>query len=154
MQVLLDIVEGREVSEQNFGTALLEVMQFPLVLPHLTVDENYLGYLSILGYVLFALIAIVALGLSAWTHKNRNTRVVKASQPFFLQMVIVGVLLFASAIVPLSFDSEPHNLNVSCMATPWLMTIGFNTIVSFLVCHLDQTIHLLDLCLTRDNAFC
>ena len=133
MDTLLKIVMGENVEGTILGTAFLEVILFPINLPKLTVNELYLGSLAVFGYVIFALIAVASLSLMVWTYMNKDTRVIKASQPFFLQMVVVGVLLFALAIVPLSIDLDGHSQkasDVSCMAVPWLMTIGFTTIVS------------------------
>ena len=138
MDVLLKIVDGKDVEMQIYGTAFLEVVRFPLELPELTVNENYIRNLSILGYVLFGVIAVTCLGLMAWTFARRKTRVIRASQPFFLQMVIVGILIFSSAIIPLSFEKgvwhSQRDSDAACMSIPWLMTIGFTTTVSNCFC--------------------
>jgi gamma-aminobutyric acid type B receptor len=135
IDVLLSLSRGEEVDEMRYVTAFLEVLRFPLVLPPIEVDENYIEGLAILGYVLFALIAAVSLGLMVWTQLHKNTRVIKASQPFFLQMIIVGILIFSSAIVPLTIDTDRHSQeasDIACMTVPWLLTVGFTTTVSAL----------------------
>ena len=132
IDVLMKIVLGQEVEETIYGTALLEFLKFPLVLPLVQVNENYIGTLAVLAYILFILVAIASIGLMIWTFLRRNTRVIKASQPFFLQMIIAGVLVLATAMIPLTFDSENRSqrqLDASCMATPWLAVIGYTTIV-------------------------
>lgn len=132
--ILMDICNGKPpANEQVFGTALLEVMQFPLILPEIEVNYNYLGNLAIMGYVLFTVIAVATLVLSVWTHLNRKKRVIKASQPFFLQMILIGVFIFGSNMINLSFDPDKHSqktMDASCMASPWLLTIGFTTMFS------------------------
>lgn len=132
--ILMDICNGKPpANEQVFGTALLEVMQFPLILPEIEVNYNYLGSLAIMGYVLFTVIAVATLVLSVWTHLNRKKRVIKASQPFFLQMILIGVFIFGSTMITLSFDPDKHSqktMDASCMASPWLLTIGFTTMFS------------------------
>jgi hypothetical protein len=135
IDVLMKLVKGDEVDEEIFGTALLEVIQFPLNLPEYTVNNNYLGNLSIIAYVLVAVIEVAALAIMTWTYLHRKTRVIRASQPFFLYMVVIGVMVFASAMVFLAFDSgsgrfSQEMLDVSCMVVPWLTTLGFTTIVS------------------------
>ena len=133
IDVLLSLSRGEEVDEMRYVTAFLEVLRFPLVLPPIEVDENYIEGLAILGYVLFSLIATVSLGLMVWTQLHKNTRVIKASQPFFLQMIIVGILIFSSAIVPLTIDTDRHSQeasDIACMTVPWLLTVGFTTTVS------------------------
>ena len=132
IDVLLSLSRGEEVDEVKYVTAFLEVLRFPLVLPPIEVDDNYIEGLAILGYVLFALIAATSLGLMVWTQLHKNTRVIKASQPFFLQMIIVGILIFSSAIVPLTIDTDRHSQeasDIACMTVPWLLTIGFTTTV-------------------------
>ena len=119
--ILHKISQGYEddVKGVIFGTAFLEVIRFPLVLTDLTINENYLEGLHILGYFLFALIASIAIGLSIWVFVKRKTRVVKASQPFFLQMIIIGILIFSSTMVPLAFENTRHSqkaADASCMA--------------------------------------
>eukprot|EP00578_Thalassiosira_sp_NH16_P004470 CAMPEP_0181138052 /NCGR_PEP_ID=MMETSP1071-20121207/34035_1 /TAXON_ID=35127 /ORGANISM="Thalassiosira sp., Strain NH16" /LENGTH=487 /DNA_ID=CAMNT_0023224851 /DNA_START=1 /DNA_END=1465 /DNA_ORIENTATION=+ len=132
MDILLKIVRNEE--EMKKFTAQL-IVRFPLQLPELHVNENYIGGLAILGYALFGVIVVASLCLMIMTYMNRKKRVIKASQPFFLQMIIVGVLIFASAIIPLAFDTGHYSQEVSdaaCMATPWLLTIGFTTVFSAL----------------------
>lgn len=50
-------------------------------------------------------------------------------------MVCVGAIIAGSAIVPLSFDDENYSkeaCSIACMATPWLISIGFVTAFSAL----------------------
>lgn len=112
------------------GTSFMEVLLFPLELPPLEVDMNYIGNLAILGYVLLAFIVVLSIGFAIWTFVNKNTRVVRASQPLFLGMICCGTLIMGSAIIPLSMDDEKYDeraTDVACMSIPWLMSIGFTT---------------------------
>lgn len=136
INVLLNLVKNEDVGIINYGTSILEVLRFPLVLPPVNdgkgVNNNYIGALAILGYLIYALIVASSLFLMVWTHVHKETRVVKASQPFFLQMIIGGILIFSSAIIPLSIDDQKNSqksCDMACMATPWLLTIGFTTTV-------------------------
>jgi ABC-type sugar transport system substrate-binding protein len=136
IDVLLKLANDEDVGMINYGTSILEVLRFPLVLPPINdgngVNNNYIGTLSILGYLIYALIVASSLFLMVWTHLYKETRVVKASQPFFLQMIIGGIVIFSSAIIPLSIDdqkSSQKSCDMACMATPWLLTIGFTTTV-------------------------
>jgi hypothetical protein len=45
------------------------------------------------AFVLFAILLLMTLGCVAWTWYYRNDRVVKASQPFFLNLICAGVAL-------------------------------------------------------------
>jgi hypothetical protein len=87
-----------------------------------------IGLLGMAGLILFVLI-----GASLWTTMNRNSHVVKASQPVFLCMITVGCFLMGSLIIFLSLDDEVVSTNV-CSAfyviIPWL---GFiDCILTFL----------------------
>lgn len=119
IDVLFKISKGEDVALTIYGTAFLEVIRFPLELPDLIVNENYVASLGVLGYVLFGIIAATSIGLMIWVYLNRNTRVIKASQPFFLQMIITGILMFSSAIIPLTFETGKHSQrasDVACMS--------------------------------------
>ena len=104
------------------------MLRVPLVLPELTVEMNYIGNVAILGYVLFGLVALTSLGFAAWIVWKRTTRVVKGAQPIFLILVLAGVLLMSSAIIPMTIDDEHYSLracDIACNATPWLVSLGF-----------------------------
>ena len=123
-------------SDMVFGTNLSFLLRIPLVLPNLEVDYNYLGALRILGYILFSIIGVSVLALMAWVLKKKQTRVVAAGQPIFLLTVLAGLLIMATAILPLGAgDDSTKNqdaLNSACMAVPWLVTLGFGTVFSAL----------------------
>ena len=128
VNTLLSIVESEEFEPEVLGTSLLEMLQFPLVLPFLNVDMNYLGDLVIVGYVFFGIIATLAVGFILWATIFRLDFVVRAAQPFFLVMICIGTLILASTIFPLSIDDENHSqseTDAACMAVPWCLSFGF-----------------------------
>ena len=107
----------------------------PLSLPPVVVDMNLIPT-SILAfcYSFGGLVIIMSIWWMLWTYSNREKDVVKASQPIFLCQICIGTLIIASAIVPMSMQ-EPvseRGLNISCMATPWLISVGFVTAFSAL----------------------
>ena len=51
INVLWSLTKGEDIIEMTYGTAILEVLQFPLVLPKEQVNENYINGLAIVGYV-------------------------------------------------------------------------------------------------------
>eukprot|EP00751_Fragilariopsis_kerguelensis_P017588 CAMPEP_0170834594 /NCGR_PEP_ID=MMETSP0734-20130129/1062_1 /TAXON_ID=186038 /ORGANISM="Fragilariopsis kerguelensis, Strain L26-C5" /LENGTH=380 /DNA_ID=CAMNT_0011201215 /DNA_START=879 /DNA_END=2018 /DNA_ORIENTATION=+ len=101
---------------------------------------------------------LLAIGLAIWTMMNRKTRIVRASQPFFLLMICGGTIILASAIIPIAFDPEyvhspEHEVDYlvdlkltvidlpeeyalkmkrSCTSTLWLCCIGIAIIFSAL----------------------
>jgi ABC-type sugar transport system substrate-binding protein len=140
IKALYDLAEGGLVSQEIIGTNVLTHLKVPLILPELTVDHNLIGNLHVVGFILFGLIACVALGFGVWTYRLRNVRVVKVAQPMFLIMVAIGVLVMASSLIPLSFDDSgaPENQTdregaLMCMSVPWLGFCGFTITFSALM---------------------
>ena len=130
IEALWDLHRGIQIEEYIWGTAFMEVLLFPLQLPDVNMNYNYIGNLAILGYVMFGLIAASALGLAAWTYAKRSKRIVRASQPMFLGMICVGVLIMVSTLIPLTVDDQYYSqkaTNIACVSLPWCMSIGFTT---------------------------
>ena len=135
IEVLLNLVQHNFsgiLSSHFLGTNILTHVYVPLILPELVINTNLVGDLKIVGDILFGLITIVVLGFVIWTVKNRNVRVVQASQPMFLAMIAVGVFILASSLIPMSFDDRGNPSQLSdrrkiliCMSIPWLGSMGF-----------------------------
>ena len=107
----------------------------PLPLPPVDVDMNLVPT-SLLAFclTLCGLVMILAVWWIYWTFKNREKDIVKASQPIFLFQICVGTFLISSAVIPMSMQ-EPvsqQGLDISCMATLWLYSVGFVTAFSAL----------------------
>eukprot|EP00977_Amphora_coffeiformis_P009575 scaffold2205_cov167-Amphora_coffeaeformis.AAC.1 len=136
-------------------TNLISYNMIPLNLPTLDVDQNLLGPLAILGWVLFGIIACSALFCLGWTLRyRRESQVVRLAQPEFLIMIAVGVLLMSASLIPLSYENgdEPtvmfsmpdgaddgdtrtssHTYQIGiCMSVPWLSFTGFTIVFSAL----------------------
>lgn len=134
----LATTDNREGLLPDFqGTDVVEHLLIPLVLPALTVNENHLGHLSIVGFALFSIIAVTSIGFGVWTFMNKTVRVVKVAQPGFLIMVAAGSLVMGSTLIPLSFDDSSANFTetngtIICMSPPWLAFIGFTITFSAL----------------------
>ncbi|KAL7545747.1 hypothetical protein ACHAWF_009103, partial [Thalassiosira exigua] len=117
-------------------------------------EEDYThinSALGILGIVLFVIQLSLTVGCMAWTVYYRERRVVKASQPLFLCLVLFGTLVMSLSIIPLGVQgkyrytedertgevTEIENpdigrVDAACMALPWLFSIGFGVIFSAL----------------------
>jgi hypothetical protein len=84
----------------------------------------------------FAFISVfLAIGFAVWTYRNRKSRVVKASQPFFLYLICSGVILVASSTIPSSFDSQfapVASCSRACTAATWLLFLGVSIVFSSL----------------------
>lgn len=96
---------------------------------------NQLGMIRAVGFTLFGIIAITSISFAGFVICHRQQQVVKALQPIFLLCICGGVLVLGSSIIPLSFDDEiasQHGCDISCMALPWLVCLGFSVAISAL----------------------
>lgn len=63
-----------------------------------------------------------------WVYINREHRIVRASQPYFLYELCWGSITSLSTIVAISFDEsygwDEQQLSRACVATPWLLSLG------------------------------
>ena len=109
----------------------------PLPMPPLEVNLNLINNgTRVSGLTLCALVILIALGWMVFTYLHRTAKFVRGSQPPFLYMLCVGVILMAASIIPMSLQ-EPlptSALNVSCMSQLWLLSAGFTTAFSALFC--------------------
>lgn len=117
---------------KKITTKLINYNLVPDQLPPISVDQSLLGSLKYVGYTCFGLVAACSLSAIAWTLCHRHTTVVKASQPFFLVMTATGVIIMASALLPLSMDDQGQEeidetrAKGICMSLPWLIFVGFS----------------------------
>lgn len=131
MDVLKRIVtdESRSIEQEVYSTHFMEMIRVPLDLPDVVEDKNNLSHLRFVGLGLYIAICCTTVAFALWTFLKRHDRIVRASQPPFLIMVCVGVLILASALIPLSLDeyhvSKDIKSDAICMSVPWLISIGF-----------------------------
>ena len=110
-------------------------------------ELHLLGNLIYVGYVAFGIIQSTSLLCCIWTIKYKNEMVVKATQPFFLLILIFGIVILSCTIIPLSFDdnggigsgSDDEEFGEGsifavgvCMSQPWLAFTGFTVIFAAL----------------------
>ena len=84
-------------------------------------DKNLIGDVRWIGYALGFVIVAMALLFSGWVAINRKHRVVRISQPIFLHLICLGVLVLSSAIFPLGIDdtdSTEQGRNAACASIP------------------------------------
>lgn len=98
--IVTDVYEaGTWVSREPFifndGTTTV-----PFSLPPPNGDGNYIlpGIRGVAWFFSF-ISMILGIGFVIWTYQNRNARVVRASQPFFLYLLCFGVILVVRLIV-------------------------------------------------------
>jgi len=109
---------------------------------YVEVNMNYLGNgLSYYGYAIGVLQLVLAVGFAVWTYAYRKNQVIRASQPFFLILLCVGVVTFSASIFPLSIDDEHFSVEAcsrACMALPWLTSLGWSILFSALYAKLRR----------------
>jgi ABC-type sugar transport system substrate-binding protein len=135
VDTIIDLIDGKELKEVIAGTAVLEVLRFPLNLPTLTVNMNQIGNVAIMAFFYVPIIVVSSVGFAAWIMVNRKQRVVLASQPIFLLTILAGVVMMGLGIIPLSIDdgnSSNEVADAACMSVWWLVTIGFSLVFSAL----------------------
>lgn len=92
-------------------------------------EKHYLTSIRPLGLTLMAIIMASAIGATVWVVVNRNTSVVKASQPPFLYLICLGTVVMGSSILTMGIDdsvASQRGCSMACMATVWLIAIGFS----------------------------
>jgi hypothetical protein len=113
-----------------------DTSNIPADLPAVDVDQNLLTPgLRAGGLVMCGVVLVLSSALAVWTHVNMKSRVVMASQPIFLHIICLGAFVTGSSIIPLSIDpgvASEKGCSRACMATPWLVTIGFCMMISAL----------------------
>jgi gamma-aminobutyric acid type B receptor len=139
VQALYDVIVEKKEVEDIIATNLISYNLIPLELPNLDVDQNVLEGLKYIGWTSFGLIALSVLACLLWTFVFREGVIVRASQPFFLAMTAVGILIMGCTLIPLSYDDNGELGSMSgfksvgvCMSIPWLAFTGFTITFSAL----------------------
>jgi hypothetical protein len=109
-----------------------------------TVNEemNQLGSgIRAYGFSVASVTMVIAVFFAAWSYKYRTTSVVKASQPFFLILICLGVFVLASSVFPMAIDdsfASTEACDKACMAVPWLVTMGWSILFAALYAKLRR----------------
>jgi len=96
-------------------------------------NQNYLsGSLRVAGFAFMGIVIFISIALSLWVFVNRNRRVVKAAQPFFLYLICFGSAIEASCVWMISFDENrgwsEERLSTMCASAPWCYVIGHSLV--------------------------
>ena len=127
----MDIHNSKENAKSN--TQLLQMVAVP-ILEHLEPNPNQIGYWMILPFTFYTIIVGVVIVCGTWTWKNRESSVIKSSQPIFLWFILLGTLILGSTLIPISIDdgvSEKFS-NVACQSIFWFPAIGVTMIFAAL----------------------
>lgn len=109
----------------------------PLSLPPVDFNTKLISNGSrITGWALCSVVILIALSWMVFTYVHRKAKYIRGSQPPFLYMLCIGVIVMAGSIIPMSLQEPTPTiaLNVSCMSQLWLLSAGFTTTFSSLFC--------------------
>ena len=93
------LTEGPDSVPVKVLTKLMKYNLEPDELPDLLDDQSLLGDLKYIGLVCFGIVAVGVLACIFWILVNRNSIVVKASQPYFLVLTSLGFGIDSHPIV-------------------------------------------------------
>jgi len=77
-------------------------------------------------YAFFGINMLACIVCAVWIYWKRHNELVRVSQPFFLNLVLLGCVISSSSIVPLAQQSEGQGPVPACFVFPWLYCIGFS----------------------------
>ena len=95
----------------------------------LNVDKNHINpALQAVAISAGVLIVILSIILSIWTMLNKDSAVIKASQPIFLNCLLCGICFMGASLIPLSIDDRivesMEGCSIACTAFPWFLCLG------------------------------
>ena len=100
-------------------------------------DQNYLSPgVRALGLAQFGLAVLLCLVASTWVQLHRSHRIMRAYQPVFVHMMIVGAFLISIPILLNSFDEgygwTEQQLSRACTSVPCMIIVGHLLVYSSL----------------------
>ena len=101
------------------------------------VDLHQLDSIRPYGFVLAGIIALSSAICSLCVVRQSMHRVIRASQPLFLQIFCAGIMIMGLSIVPMGIDDSlaaDRGCTIACMAMPWLLSMGFSIVFAALFC--------------------
>ena len=105
----------------------------PDLAPVQVLDDGQVSLaLRVFGWSLGGVAMLLAMSMGIWTFVHRNHKMIRLSQPLFLGMMCAGTFLMATSVLFLGWQEPWGGLDFACMATPWLLALGFSTAFSAL----------------------
>lgn len=79
------------------------------------------------GYAMASINYVLGFACAVLLYMYRKKKVVQLAQPFFLALIVFGAMVDTTSIIFMSRDnrtSSKEELDASCVAWPWLLTLG------------------------------
>ena len=86
---------------------------------------EFMNWIVVVAWILTALAIAFGLTCAVWTVIHRKSKIIRASQPFFLLLICTGAISLASATIPLIIGSA-----FCCNMRVWLRVIGISLMSS------------------------
>eukprot|EP00535_Pseudo-nitzschia_heimii_P010062 CAMPEP_0197181248 /NCGR_PEP_ID=MMETSP1423-20130617/5594_1 /TAXON_ID=476441 /ORGANISM="Pseudo-nitzschia heimii, Strain UNC1101" /LENGTH=781 /DNA_ID=CAMNT_0042631469 /DNA_START=174 /DNA_END=2519 /DNA_ORIENTATION=+ len=87
-----------------------------------------------IALILCGLSVVAAVVSAIWTYLNRKTRIIRASQPFFLYLICFGTILVALDLMTVtiitSTEMDMNQKLILCGMSPWLFFVGLSVWIS------------------------
>ncbi|KAL7539042.1 hypothetical protein ACHAXR_008995 [Thalassiosira sp. AJA248-18] len=77
-------------------------------------------------YVFFGINTLACALCAVWVHWKRSNMRVEVSQPFFLNLILLGCVISSTSIIPLIQQSNGDGPVPGCSVFPWLYCVGFS----------------------------
>lgn len=92
-------------------------------------DQNYLPKsIRIAGLTMMGIGICLSISMALWVFVKKNTRVIQASQPFFLYLICLGCAIECASVWIISFDENSGwtetRLDRACATAPWFYIVG------------------------------
>lgn len=108
----------------------LEVMTVTIVATgSWEVQHIYLSFNKCFGMFLAGTVFLASVAWSIWIMRNSSHRVVRASQPIFLHLMLFGLVVLGMCLVSMSIDDEVYGqqgAEIACNCNLWFIVMGFN----------------------------
>lgn len=131
-----EIIKEYDTQASTRASALEQYQKLRNVYKANNTNLNQLGTgIRAYGFAVASLTVVLAGLFALWSYNHRLSPVVKASQPFFLVLICMGVFILASSIFPMAIDDGFASLEAcdkACMAIPWLITMGWSIVFAAL----------------------
>ena len=79
------------------------------------------------GYAMASINYVLGFACAVLLYVHRKKKVVQLAQPFFLALIVFGAMIDTTSIIFMSRDnrtSSKEELDASCVAWPWLLSLG------------------------------
>ena len=130
----LDLIQTYD-ARGDTDISILEIYQRLRGVYVAKVDLNQLTAIRPLGWTMLGVVYASLIACGVWVYVSLDSSIVKAAQPFFLYLILGGLFVMSSSIIPMAIDdaiASTEGCTMACNAVPWLFFTGFTLTFSAL----------------------